>query len=408
MTAKAARLIAAVASRSVTDSALLSPTAATAATSGGTEPPFSGACCCRCCWRWSSCDLPRRSGDVPASSSWSTKCGTGIAGAVVAGDTGGFKFTARCLGVLWPLLLLLLPAGAGVSGEGGVGDGDGVGDLVASDPWDGVRTRPDSRSCGRAGVAAAAPSFPFLAEGEAGGGRRCGVGRCTGESGGLLAGAPPPPLPSRGKLACSRGDDASRGGLLAGVPPPLLPSLGKMAWSRGDAALDGLLGGAHPFPLLGKTASSRGDAACGGLLVGDVPPPLPSLWKLACSRGDASSGGLLVGVPPPLPSPGKLACSRGDASSDGGGVWYSSPGCDEGDGDGEGDVSRGGGAAGAGTDTGTGGGGLSGAGVRGVDGMVCDTARGGWTDGMEGKGSIKVKGGVVRGGVAALCMGGYV
>ena len=47
--------------------------------------------------------------------------------------------------------------------------------MVASDPCDGVRTSPvASRSCGRAGAAAA--SCPFWPEeGEAGGGRRCGV-----------------------------------------------------------------------------------------------------------------------------------------------------------------------------------------------------------------------------------------
>ena len=95
-----------------------------------------------------------------------------------------------------------------------------------------------------------------------------------------------------------------------------------------------------------------------GLLAGAPASPLPSLGsKPASSRGgDAWSGGLLEAPAPrapPLPSRRKPGASRGDASSDGGGVWYSSPACDEGDGSRS--VSSGGGGAGAGTDTSGGG-----------------------------------------------------
>lgn len=303
MTEKAARLSTAVARRSVTDSSLRSPTAATAATSGGTDDPaFSAAAaCCSCCW--SRRALPRRSGDVTASSTGSKRTATA---AVAAGDgSGSGTFVSARLGVLWPLLLLLLlllvsTTGAGVSGDGGVGEGDGERELVAvaSDLCeDGDRARPVARRSGSRAAAFAPPSSPcpFCAVGVGGlgGGRRRGAARRMGESCGLLG------APSLGKLASSRGDPSAR---------------------------------------------------------------------------------------------------------DGGGVWYSSPGCDEGDGGGG--VSRGGGGVG------TGGGDLSGAGVRGVDGMVCVTGGGDLSDtgvrGVDGMvcvtGGGDLSGAGVRGVEAMVCV----
>lgn len=143
MSAKDTRLSTAVATRSATDVVLLSPTAATAATSGGTSPPFSAAPATGPCW-WSSraaLPLPIRRGDVMASSAGLN----GIAIAVATGVAGGFN-ASLCFGVFCPLLLLAVGvgagavvAGAGVSGDGGVGDGEG--DDMARDPCDGVRKR---------------------------------------------------------------------------------------------------------------------------------------------------------------------------------------------------------------------------------------------------------------------------
>jgi hypothetical protein len=255
MTAKAARLSTAVATRSATDSDLLSPTFATAATSGGTPaaaaPPFTlaNAGVRRC---WSIRGFPARSGDVAASSAGSN-CAAIATGEARGG--GGFQASKR-FGVLWALLLLLtvghgagvrgdggegdgdlavgacvnddgsegdwdlaarvgatgdvgegdrdLAAGAGVSSDGGEGDGDG--DLAAADPCDGVRTRPVARrSCGRARPAVAArPSRPPLSMGE------LSEGKCKGESCGLLAFAAP-----SSSLAepYSSGGDASNDGV---------------------------------------------------------------------------------------------------------------------------------------------------------------------------------------------------
>jgi hypothetical protein len=276
-----------VASRSATDSDLLSATSRTAATSGGTPAaaaaPFSAAADVRRCW--SSRGFPTRSGDVTASSAGSNP-----------GDASGNGFHASArLGVLLPLLLLLtagagagvrgdggegegdLAGGAGVNGDGSEGDGDlaagagvsgegdGDGDLAAVFPCEGVGTTPVARrSCGRACPAAARPSCPLLSTGEP-------DGKCRGESCGRLAFAVPSSL-------------------------------------------------AEPY----------------------------------------SSGG--------------------DASKDGVGVWYSSPGSGH-------SVSIGGG--------GTGGGGLSGADVRGVDGMVCVRRRK-WR--VEGRDQ----------GAAVFCMRSYV
>jgi hypothetical protein len=124
--------------------------------------------------------------------------------------------------------------------------------------------------------------------------------------------------------------------------------------------------------------------------------------RRGAARRMGESCGLLGG-----PSLGKLASSRGDPSArDGGGVWYSSPGCDEGDGGGG--VSRGGGGVG------TGGGDLSGAGVRGVDGMVCVTGGGDLSDtgvrGVDGMvcvtsgGGGDLSGAGVRGVEAMVCV----